>query len=444
MAIGDDLFLDDFLTGGDQGFDFGQFQDPFGFGGFNSFDPTFGMSGFDPGGGLGEFGSTQMVYDTQTGETISLQEAFNRDAQAAQEFIGPMMPPGMNQGGTSPNMLGISGLTNAQLAGLGIGGLTAGVGLIGVLQKAMQGDQTARQEVSRIVGTGTSEERAALRGAFQQFQTLQQFATGSPAGLMQQLGANAPPAQAALAQGTAGLGSLATQAGGLTQSLLPQLTGAPGGTTGLTGALGGQDQILNLLTQAASGNLPPELTRLVEQAFQPQLGNIATQAIEAARQRGFAGGAELLNQAPAGALAGPALSDLQGQMAQAKLGLIPMLGQAAGAYSTPAALRMSGTSNLMNLNQSILQALMGAGGQSIQNQLGFMGALTGAGSAQGGLANQGRLGGGTTTQTTSTPSTLLDAFAPLAGLLGGAGGLLGGIGAMNRPATTLNLSGATL
>src|SRR3990167_10781057 len=149
MAIGDDLLLDDFLTGGDQGFDFGQFQDPFGFGGFNAF----GMSGFDPGG-LGEFGSTQRVYDTQTGETITLQEAFNRDAQAAQEFIGPMMPPGMNQG--------ISGLTNAQLAGLGIGGLTAGVGLIGVIQKAMQGDQTARQEVSRIVGTGTSEERAAL------------------------------------------------------------------------------------------------------------------------------------------------------------------------------------------------------------------------------------------------------------------------------------------
>src|SRR3989304_5323995 len=130
MAIGDDLFLDDFLTGGDQGFDFGQFQDPFGFGGFNAF----GMSGFDPGG-LGEFGSTQRVYDTQTGETISLQEAFNRDAQAAQEFMGPMVPPGLNQGdpsAPSPNILGISGLTNAQLAGLGIGGLTAGGGLIGV------------------------------------------------------------------------------------------------------------------------------------------------------------------------------------------------------------------------------------------------------------------------------------------------------------------------
>lgn len=67
--------------------------------------------------------------------------------------------------------------------------------------------------------------------------------------------------------------------------------------------------------------IPPALAQLVEQAFQPQMGNIATQAIESARKRGFAGGAELLNTGPGGAIAGPMLSDVQGQIAQAKLGL---------------------------------------------------------------------------------------------------------------------------
>lgn len=67
--------------------------------------------------------------------------------------------------------------------------------------------------------------------------------------------------------------------------------------------------------------IPPALSQLVEQAFQPQMGNIATGAIESARRRGFAGGAELLNTGPGGAIAGPALSDLQGQMAMAKLNL---------------------------------------------------------------------------------------------------------------------------
>ena len=67
--------------------------------------------------------------------------------------------------------------------------------------------------------------------------------------------------------------------------------------------------------------IPPALAALVEQAFQPQMGGIAQQAIESARRRGFAGGAELLNTGPGGAIAGPALADLQGQMAMAKLNL---------------------------------------------------------------------------------------------------------------------------
>lgn len=67
--------------------------------------------------------------------------------------------------------------------------------------------------------------------------------------------------------------------------------------------------------------IPPALAALVEQSFQPAMGDIATQAIQSARRRGFAGGADLLQTGPGGAIAGPALSNLQGQMAMAKLNL---------------------------------------------------------------------------------------------------------------------------
>lgn len=96
-----------------------------------------------------------------------------------------------------------------------------------------------------------------------------------------------------------------------------------------------QQQQMSLLQALASGQgLPPGYAALVEQAFQPQMGSITQQAIESARRRGFAGGAELLNQGPGGAIAGPALADLQGQMAQAKLGLMQSL---PGLYNQPIA-----------------------------------------------------------------------------------------------------------
>lgn len=113
-----------------------------------------------------------------------------------------------------------------------------------------------------------------------------------------------------------------------------------------------QQMQMSLLQALASGQgLPPGYAQLVEQAFQPQMGNIATQAIESARRRGFAGGAELLQQGPAGAIAGPMLADLQGQMAQAKLGLMQSL---PGLYNQPinqqmgaAANQVQGYNNLM-------------------------------------------------------------------------------------------------
>lgn len=578
--------------------------------------------------GLGEFGSNLMVFDNQTGQIIPFSQAMQIDPSAAQSFISSQ---GYNLGNVGASLSGgpLSGagglipnapspaltswwdsMSTAQKTGLGIAGATAGVGLAGIIQKAMQGNTTARQEIQRAIGSGSPEEQQAIRSALSNFQTLNQFAMGSPTGLMQQLGARAPFEEAAFQSGLGGLANQGQLSNQLLQTLLPGLAGItpnfpqggqgpgmpppppapnipmvggtpgtpgtaatpggyaagplaqlwgpgtggydyltsldpntpisiqgnnwvgpggrlvgdvsssqnpslaasrgimpmagtpgtsaipgtpgtpdpnfapqpysypgqgqynwannawqwapenasigsegpiiempkpgtpstpwqlPGGTGqpssgGLPSLLSGQEQILNQLLQATQGNMSPQLLRLIEQAFQPQLGNIATQAIEAARQRGFAGGAELLNQAPAGALAGPALADLQGQMAQAKLGLPAMLGQAAGAFSTPAALRLSGTSNLMNMNQNILQSLLGVGNQGIQNRLGFMGAATGQLGTQGNLGNVGRLNTGTTTSTMNQPFSLLDAFAPLAGLLGGAGGLLGGISGSN-------------
>lgn len=127
------------------------------------------------------------------------------------------------------------------------------------------------------------------------------------------------------------------QTGALAEQSLGQMNQFAQGTSPL------QQMQMSLLQALASGQgLPPGYAQLVEQAFQPQMGNIATQAIESARRRGFAGGAELLQQGPAGAIAGPMLADLQGQMAQAKLGLMQSLPQ---QYNQPIATQAASAGN---------------------------------------------------------------------------------------------------
>lgn len=165
-------------------------------------------------------------------------------------------------------------------------------------------------------------------------------------------------------------------------------------------------QSLPILQQMLQGglNLNGEVNRTVEQAFQPQLGNIATQAIESARRRGFAGGAELLQQGPAGAIAGPALSDLQGQMAAAKLGLaqgLPM--QAIGGFG-----------QLQNLNQQLVQSLGGFGQQGINNR------NTTQGVQQGGLGQLGQIGGVLGQQRQGQINQTTNTNVPGGGLLGAA------------------------
>lgn len=200
----------------------------------------------------------------------------------------------------------------------------------------------------------------------------------SPEMMPQTYGAGAPMSMMPGAQGggyAPQMGAPGAQAPFMNQMMQPQnLLGLMGGFAGLAGTLAGggrgtttspqmsmeqrnvgtqtnsalnqmnpfvqgtsplQQMQMSLLQALASGQgLPPGYAQLVEQAFQPQMGNIATQAIESARRRGFAGGADLLQQGPAGAIAGPMLADLQGQMAQAKLGLMQSLPQ---LYNQPIA-----------------------------------------------------------------------------------------------------------
>jgi hypothetical protein len=119
----------------------------------------------------------------------------------------------------------------------------------------------------------------------------------------------------------------------------------------------GQQGLLDLLSAYETDltsdgfTIPDSLRSLVESAYEPAAGSIATQAIESARKRGFAGGADLLNTGPGGAIAGPALSDLAGHESESilkNLFAIPTsLINAAGAYDKPITqLTNIGTANL--------------------------------------------------------------------------------------------------
>ncbi len=155
-----------------------------------------------------------------------------------------------------------------------------------------------------------------------------------------------------------------------------------------------QQMQMSLLRALQSGQgLPQGYQQLIEQAYQPQMGDIASQAIMSARNRGFAGGAELLNSGPGGAIAGPALSNLQGQMAQSKLGLMQSL---PGLFNQPMQMqgqalqgRAQGYGNMMGqyapyATQQPQQPMGQLFGQGIGNI--FAGAA--AGGAQATQANQ--------------------------------------------------------
>ena len=117
---------------------------------------------------------------------------------------------------------------------------------------------------------------------------------------------------------------------------------------GAGGNLPAQQMQMSLLQALQSGQgLPPGYQQLIEQAYQPQMGDLYSQAAAAGRARGF-------HDAPAtspvgSAILGPGLSNLQGQMAQSKLGLMQSL---PALYNQPIATQGGFAQNYMNAAQN--------------------------------------------------------------------------------------------
>lgn len=158
-----------------------------------------------------------------------------------------------------------------------------------------------------------------------------------------------------------------------------------------TGQLPLQQMQMSLLQALQSGQgLPPGYQQLIEQAFQPQMGDLYTQAAQMGQSRGFHDAPA--TSPPGGAILGPGLSNLQGQMAQAKLGLMQSLPQ---TFQAPinSQLGALGT-NSQSLTNT---AMMNSGSQQQQtnapmigNQIGSI--LQGAGQAMN-MRSTASLGG---------------------------------------------------
>ena len=147
-----------------------------------------------------------------------------------------------------------------------------------------------------------------------------------------------------------------------------------------TGQLPLQQMQMSLLQALQSGQgLPPGYQQLIEQAFQPQMGDLYTQAAQMGQARGFHDAPA--TSPPGGAILGPGLSNLQGQMAQAKLGLMQSLPQ---TFQNPINSQLNA---LGGASQGLQQtAMLNSGQQSQQpiapmigNQIGSM--MQGAGQA---------------------------------------------------------------
>lgn len=239
-------------------------------------------------------------------------------------------------------------------------------------QLPQQGAQTPQQPgglfgispQNLALGAGVGMTGLGLIGA------LQKMLGGEPLTTQRTTPAGATPAEAAALQAAM---QNTQQAGGLYNTLIQQLMG---------GQLG----------------LSPEMNALVDASFQNTINKVVEQSIEGARQRGFAGGADLL-QGAAGPVYARLAAELPGQMAQARLNTafqVPQIGaQLAGG-----------------------QAQVGA--------------------QQGALAADQARYRPITTQQTGPSSTLLDAMQPLAQTAGGLGGLLGGLALYNSQIKSLS------
>ena len=160
-------------------------------------------------------------------------------------------------------------------------------------------------------------------------------------------------------------------------------------------------ELQQAISRLAAGQLPisSNLVDQVTKAFSSVAANTAEQAIEGARERGFAGGTELLGGAGSPQY-GRQMAQVQSDVSRALVDL---------------ALGLPVTASNIQAQQ------MGAQMQPVQGGINLLGQL-------GAQAPQ------TTTQQGPAPS-LLQSMGPFANVLGGLGGALGGYAAATRPSS---------
>jgi hypothetical protein len=141
---------------------------------------------------------------------------------------------------------------------------------------------------------------------------------------------------------------------------------------GAQGQLPLQQQQASLLGAIMSGQgLAQPYAQAVERAYEPQLGSLYSQAADAGRSRGFYDAPA--TSPPGGAILGPGLSDLQGQIAASKLNLMQSL---PALYNQPInnqgtfAQNYLGAAQRAPINQQQTQPIGAQIGQGIGNVIG--------------------------------------------------------------------------
>ena len=216
---------------------------------------------------------------------------------------------------------------------------------------------------------------------------------GMGGGFGQGINAYGSIAQGALGFG-GGLAALIGQIMGRNQGSSPQYmnNAQRGGMQSASAQLGNfaqgknptQQMQMDLLKAITGGQgLNQNYAKGIEQAFEPQLGALYNQASRAGQARGF-------HDAPAtspagGAILGPGLADLQGQIAQAKLAMMMGL---PGLFNTPINQQFQGAMGQANLfsgmpyGQQRQQSIGPIIGQGIGNALQGVGQAMGQGDQQ--------------------------------------------------------------
>lgn len=278
----------------------------------------------------------------------------------------------------SAGLFGIPGLTPQSLLTTLLGGAAPLASLLGAISTGGQGP-TGTSQTSGMTSGATNQQQT---GTWGQTGNTSQIGTTNQTGTTSQTGSVMPqllgPAAAAGGNAANLLNLMSPQASGLygqgtslLSTLVPQLLG---------GTSPAQQQVSAAITKLLGMQGPgpssfpsisttpsPELISMVKSAFEPYIGTLTDQAITSARNRGFAGGADLLG-GPAAAIAGPALANVPGLEAQALMDMMVKLPTAQAQIAAEEAAANT------NAYQAAIQAALG-GGQLANTAAGQQGSL---------------------------------------------------------------------